>query len=207
MVTLDTATGSFQVTQKQLDKVPILHSIPDWYGLRPEVVRGKVHQLVSVKQAKQLADEVFKTIDIFRRSAQPYQETLAPAQFLMYNHITEASLEAPGRDFSGRPEYYDCMEDPFEGMGSISMPYLSQKEPESGFHCRGCILMEGLYYRKQLPVTVAVELLVPEISPINIIAGMTDGLHSKEGLKKHVKHCYGRKGSFNCARESRERTL
>ncbi|KAK4108168.1 hypothetical protein N656DRAFT_718480 [Canariomyces notabilis] len=66
VTTIELANEAFRLTDRHLERIPIMHSVPGTYGVRwddnTEAPRELKYRLVSIKQARQLAIEVHGSI-------------------------------------------------------------------------------------------------------------------------------------------------
>ncbi|KAF4976142.1 hypothetical protein FZEAL_7161 [Fusarium zealandicum] len=192
MTTLNIVRKCFHLTNKNLKKLPILHSIPGTYGVMLHVSRRKVYRLVSVKQVKQLAIEVHGTAEnVANLMPTTPPQGMTWREFCIFKSFHEASLEPPGCDLSRMPERSNLVEDDFGGMASIRMPYLSGTRADCGRLCKGCRLIDELHSQGLLPADVLEHLAPRGIGPSRPLRALTTRLHFREGFVEHIKACYG----------------
>jgi hypothetical protein len=192
MTTATIAKQCFRLTDQQLKRIPIMHSIPGKYGVRFQVSRRRVYRLVSVKQAKQLGIEVHGSIgNLAKFIPSPRTGKMTSREFWILKHFHEAPLEPPGCDMSRLPEKSNLVEDGFGGMASIRFPYLTEAGADYGRVCRGCQITYDHHRHGLLPTSVLSELAPPGVGPHRPLLAILTRLRSRDGFLEHIKHCYG----------------
>lgn len=194
LTTLTTAKRCFYLTDKELQRIPIMHSIPGMYDVGFPISRRRVHRLVSVKQAKKLGIEVHGSVENLANlmpKAPGGRMTLR--MFWIFTSFHEAPLEPPGCDLSRQPEKSNSVQDDFGGMASIRFPYIKKAGQEHGRACRGCQITYAHYREGLLPATGSVlsELAPPDVPPRGPLLAMIKRLRSAQGFLEHIQHCYG----------------
>ncbi|KAH9885010.1 hypothetical protein F4778DRAFT_761618 [Xylariomycetidae sp. FL2044] len=194
MTTTDLAKQCFNLTERQLQRVPIMHSIPGTYGMRRGVSRKRVYRLVNIKQVKRLAIDVHGSVDNLPELDMPEGDFAGPAfkRFYVFMCFREAPLNPPGRDMSRLPERSSLVEDDFYGMASIRFPYLNDVGVDYGIFCKGCHVIYKTWDRQRsLPAGVLSDLVPPGESPGRSLRAQASILRSTRGFLEHVKNCHG----------------
>lgn len=137
MMTPKMATWYFRLTHRQVQTLPIMDLIPGMYSLRgPETVHGEVFQLVNVKMAKRLAIEVHGSMKNLN-DVLPRQMITSNNTYLFFRY-REAPLEGPGCDPWKLPEQRNMGDDPYAGVSSLRVPYITDSRADWGQLCKGC---------------------------------------------------------------------
>ncbi|KAF4449551.1 hypothetical protein F53441_7210 [Fusarium austroafricanum] len=193
MITTATARKCFGLTQRQLQTIPIMRSIPGTYSVRTlEKTHRKLYQLVSVRHAKQLGLDVHGSPE---KLAEFMPSTPARGErsrkFYEFKRYHEAPLEPPGRDMSKLPQKANIGNDHFAGMASLRVPYISGSGADWGYLCRGCQVTYRHFGHGSLPSAVLSELCPPGMCPDRPLFALTTRFYSHEGLLNHIEDCYG----------------
>ncbi|KAF4447020.1 hypothetical protein F53441_9418 [Fusarium austroafricanum] len=186
------AKQCFSLTDHDLQRIPVMHSVPGTFGLRFQFAHKQVERLVSVKQAKKLALEVHGStgkLAKLRPTYRPGRTSMKDAA--IFRHFHEASLDPPGCDLSRLPRKADVVEDDFGGMASIRFPSLSDAGTEKGVLCQGCLVTYGHYMQGMLPQNILSELVPVDVGPYRPLLALLTRLWSTEGFLEHVHQCYG----------------
>ncbi|KAL2682853.1 hypothetical protein Neosp_007310 [[Neocosmospora] mangrovei] len=140
----------FNLSNKELRRIPIMQSIPGRYQLRPEAKRKhrRSHQLVSVKQLMQLAIDVYGSPENVAKIMPAEDSDIDDYDRKMLEKIHEAPLKPPGCDLSKLPFDYTFF-DQWPGMAAIEMPSLINSHCDYGRECQGC---DSLLRRKRLGI-------------------------------------------------------
>ncbi|CAK7214116.1 hypothetical protein SCUCBS95973_002029 [Sporothrix curviconia] len=138
MTTLGNARACFRLTQRQLEtQLPVLHTIPGFYGVQWHKHHPKIHRLVNVRQAKELAVKIHgsvATVAAFLPAVRP--PGMSHRKYHMFRSFHEASLEPPGRELTLLPTRANMLEDDCGGVASVRMPYLCHGQLNRGRTCR-----------------------------------------------------------------------
>ncbi|KAM0207552.1 hypothetical protein ACHAQI_007555 [Fusarium lateritium] len=186
------AKQCFGLADHDLERIPVMHSVPGTFGLRFQFTHKQVERLVSVKQAKQLALEIHgsaKKLSQLRPTYCPGRTSMKDAA--IFRHFHEASLEPPGCDLSRLPRKAEVVEDDFGGMASIRFPYLSVTGAENGVLCQGCLVTYSHYMQGMLPQSTLMELVPADVGPYRPFLALLTRLWSMEGFLEHAQRCYG----------------
>jgi hypothetical protein len=138
--TINLAKQFFHLTERQLKRIPIMHSIPGTYGVRYNISRKRVYRLVSIKQVKQLAIEVHGSVENLPELERPraWAAETAVKKYWGFKRFREAPLKPPGCDMSRLPERRNLVKDDFGGIASIRFPHLTDMGADYGLFCQGC---------------------------------------------------------------------
>ncbi|KAM5346588.1 hypothetical protein ACJ41O_009593 [Fusarium nematophilum] len=195
MTTPTLAKQCFGLTDSDLERIPVMQSIPGTFGLRFQFSRKKVCRLVSVKQAKQLALQVHgsaaKLAELRLKHCVGKTTAMTARNLGMFKHFHEAPLEPPGCDMSRLPRKAQVVEDDFGGMASIRFPYLGDAGVEHGHLCQGCRVTYGHYVQGALPATTMSELVPSGVGAYRPLLALLTRLWTRNGFLEHVSQCYG----------------
>lgn len=202
------AKSFFCLTNAQLEKIPVMYSIPGVYRIADHIHRARVGRFFSVKQVKQLAIDVHGSMDIMeRRLPSRLLENYTLEGMLMCKTLHLTPMQPPGCDMSRLPDWPSLVVDGFAGMASIRIPLLTDAGQDAGRLCRGCKVTQVLYSDNKLPGNVLQRLTTPVRDPFDdiseplyepllpLLAGVSR-LRSTAGLLEHMKQCYGMRHLF-----------
>ncbi|KAI3391335.1 hypothetical protein diail_7507 [Diaporthe ilicicola] len=181
------AAKALALTQEEINRLPLISSIPGRYGVR-RLLLDTPHKLVSVKAAMELAISTYG-------SAERVWETLShqnitgsaahTARFLQRMLLEDDEFNTVlvpfrGTNIVGR----------YFGMASIPFPSLARADiAERGLWCRGCSWMYD--HRYLLPGYVVDQAVLAEQDPESAQLRMARKAYSIRGLLEHVQDCYG----------------
>ncbi|RGP61840.1 hypothetical protein FSPOR_9672 [Fusarium sporotrichioides] len=186
------AKQCFSLTDDDLGRIPIMHSVPGTFGLRFQFVHKQVEYLVSVKQAKKLALEIHGSAEELAKLRPTfYPGRVSMKDAAIFRHFHEASLDSPGCDLSRLPRKAEVVEDDFGGMASIRFPYLSDTGAEKGVLCKGCLVTYSHYMQGILPPHTFSQIVPADVGPYRPLLALLARLWSPEGFLEHVHECYG----------------
>ncbi|RBR05895.1 uncharacterized protein FIESC28_11259 [Fusarium coffeatum] len=186
------AKQCFGLTDQDLERIPVMHSVPGTFGLRFQFAHKQVEHLVSVKQAKKLALEVHGSAENLAKLRPTYRPgRVSMKDAAVFKHFHEASLDPPGCDLSRLPRKAEVVEDDFGGMASIRFPYLSDSGTEKGVLCQGCVVTYSHYVQGMLPQHTLSQLVPADVGPYRPLLALLTRLWSQEGFREHVHECYG----------------
>ncbi|KAM0307472.1 hypothetical protein ACHAPM_000191 [Fusarium culmorum] len=186
------AKQCFGLTDDDLGRVPIMHSVPGTFGLRFQFAHKQVEHLVSVKQAKKLALEIHGSDEELAKLRPTYRPgKVSMKDAAIFRHFHEASLDSPGCDLSRLPRKAEIVEDDFGGMASIQFPYLSDTGIEKGVLCQGCVVTYSHYMQGILPPRTLSQIVPADVGPYRPLLALLTRLWSQEGFLEHVHECYG----------------
>ncbi|KAF4974050.1 hypothetical protein FZEAL_9004 [Fusarium zealandicum] len=192
MTTPSLAKQCFGLTENDLRRIPVMHSIPGTFGLRFQFSHKRAHRLVSVKQAKELAIQVHGSVEKLAELRPRFPTGKLTAKDLgMFKHFHEAPLEPPGCDLSRLPRKAQVVEDDFGGMASIRFPYLADAGTEIGHLCQGCLVTYGHYMQGSLPESTLSELVPAGVGPYRPLLASLTRLWSTNDFLEHASQCYG----------------
>ncbi|KAI8717602.1 F-box domain-containing protein [Fusarium sp. LHS14.1] len=182
----------FNLSNKELRRIPIMQSIPGRYQLRPEAKRKhcRSHQLVSVKQLMQLAIDVYGSPENVAKIMPAEDSDIDDYDRKMLEKFNEAPLKPPGCDLSKLPFDYIFF-DQWPGMAAIEMPSLINSHCDYGRECQGC---DTLLRRKRMGILPrqVVEKFVPhDLDPVEVLRAMASRLRPRAEFYEHLRHCYG----------------
>lgn len=194
------AKRCFHLTERQLQTLPIMYSIPNTYDVGRERSRLTVYRLVSVRQAKKLAIEVHGSADAVQafKPAAPHNSNHSfPRIMWTMQQYHDLPLEETDRN----PIQEGVLDDEFGGMATIRFPTLTDGGPDYGTLCRGCRVTYDEYQDSELPDRVLQELSQACIQhdelgrsfilDENVFEAIIRRLWSKRRFYQHVKECYG----------------
>ncbi|KAF5693014.1 hypothetical protein FDENT_2452 [Fusarium denticulatum] len=138
MITIPMAKKYFGLTYQQVQTLPIMRIIPATYCLQ---TRDKTHKnpfrLVSVKAAKSLAIEVHGSAENLAAFV-PALTRETQKVYYLFKRYHAAPVEAPGCDMSRLPERPRIGSDPYAGVSSLRVPYITATGADWGQLCKGC---------------------------------------------------------------------
>lgn len=192
MTTRAIAKQCFGLTDKHLERIPTMYSIPGIYTLWFRISRKRVYRLVSVKQAKQLAIEVHGSAEnVAKLMPKDPVEPMTERQFSIFKQFHEASLEPGACDLSRLAGDDGVIRDDYCSMASIRFPYLTDAGAYDGRMCRGCFVTCEHYQRDWVPARVLSKLVPPGVEPDRVLTRAIYRLHSADGFLEHIKNCHG----------------
>ncbi|KAI3337960.1 hypothetical protein F4824DRAFT_509569 [Ustulina deusta] len=202
MTSVPLAKRCFSLTDAQIERIPIMYSIPGYYGIRFSFQRHKTRRLVNVKQAKQLGIEVHRSIDQMSRLLSGKCPGMPSTESWVPNYFLEAPLEPPGSDMPRLATKHKYQRyDQFSGIACIRFPYLTQSGLDNGLFCQGCERTYEDHQRGILPASVLSELAPPGVDTWRVIRGLVYRMRSRDGFLEHVRHCYGARRVMDELRE------
>ncbi|SCO06289.1 uncharacterized protein FFE2_11073 [Fusarium fujikuroi] len=191
MMTLPMAKKYFVLTQRQVQTLHIMRIIPGTYCVRgPEKLHRKPCQLVSVKSAKRLAIEIHGSAQHLAELI-PQPPVISLKEYYLFKRYHEAPLEAPGHDMSKLSDGANVGNDPFAGVSSLRVPYVTDSGADWGQLCKGCQVTYKDFKYGSLPSTILSLLCPPHTRPERPVFALTTRLHSRHGLLIHAEQCYG----------------
>ncbi|EWY85600.1 hypothetical protein FOYG_12741 [Fusarium oxysporum NRRL 32931] len=191
MMTLPMAKKYFVLTQRQVQALHIMRIIPGTYCVRgPEKAHHKPCQLVSVKSAKRLAIKLHGSVQHLAQLI-PQPPIISSKDYYLCKRYHEAPLEAPACDMSKLSEEANIGNDPFAGVSSLRVPYITDSRADWGQLCKGCQITYKDFKHGSLPSTVLTLLCPQRTRPERPVFALTTRLHSRHGLLIHAEHCYG----------------
>ncbi|KAK2673657.1 F-box domain [Fusarium oxysporum f. sp. vasinfectum] len=186
------AKECFSLTDHDLQRIPVMHSVPGTFGLRFQFVHKQTERLVSVKQAKELALEIHGSAEKLTRLRPTYRPgRTSMKDAAIFRHFHEAPLDPPGCDLSRLPRKAEVVEDDFGGMASIRFPSLSDAGTDKGVLCQGCLVTYSHYMQGVLPQSTLSELVPVDVGPYPPLLALLTRLWSTEGFAEHAHQCYG----------------
>ncbi|KAH6956294.1 hypothetical protein DER45DRAFT_566473 [Fusarium avenaceum] len=193
MMTTATARKCFGLTQRQLQNIPIMRSIPGTYSVRSlEKTYRRVYHLVSVRHAKQLGLDVHGSLEKLAEFMPRISATgVRPGEFYDFKRYHEAPLEPPGCDMSKLPQKANIGNDRFAGMASLRVPYISGSGADWGHLCRGCQVTYRNFRGGSLLSAAILESCPPDVNPDRPLFASTTRFYSRDGLLDHINNCYG----------------
>ena len=182
--------GAFRLTDSQLDRLPVLHSIPITYISKPNTDNPKrSYPLFSVAAAKRLAIEVHGSeAELARLSrANPPKNR---HRRRIYKRYRQAPLNPPGPAVSQmmpQDEHFD-----FLGMASMAFPFVGAGGADYGRLCRGCTFLYDQTWphwaMDQFP-SRDVRGVVDDLRIRLMFMGLK--LRPKDEFLEHIKECPG----------------
>ncbi|RMJ13617.1 hypothetical protein BHE90_005897 [Fusarium euwallaceae] len=192
----------FTLTNEQLQSIPIMRSIPGFYKLRTSILHPESHQLVSIKQLRQLAIKVHGSPEKVAELLPPKSSMVVVDEelgiglskcgpFELLEEFHKAPLEPPGCDLS-RLKFNGLLPDQYPGMASIHIPSITKfGHIEKGHQCRGC--RHSMY-----KYSVGIVLLpipgydIPAgMAPMPILKALAVRLRAWPDFRAHVLQCEG----------------
>ncbi|KAI1194098.1 hypothetical protein F5X97DRAFT_311889 [Nemania serpens] len=180
------ARECFSLTDAHLLTLPILNAIPGSYFVGSQQTRRCSIPLVSVKQAKQLANRVHGSA---RMTAIRYVESKPSTRSATYQRFHHASLEPPGRDLSRVRLRAPPEDDNYCGTAAIRFPFVQAGQPDTGRLCRGCEYISREF--DSLPHRVRARVVPSGVDAKIPLRAMTTRLRSRRGFIEHISSCYG----------------
>ena len=183
----------FDLTPRQLKRIPIMYSIPGIYFVGHKISRRRRLRLVSVKSAKQLGIMLHGSIEkIAETLATRRTPDATSKEFYTFKSLHSAPLDPLGRDPSTLPSQGNTPNDNFCGMASIPFPSLPSKNaPENGLWCRGCERTFELCRFKELPSKVLSESSPVGCDPFYVFLAKQNRARSRAEFLQHIRQCYG----------------
>ncbi|KAI8944029.1 hypothetical protein F4801DRAFT_281668 [Xylaria longipes] len=186
MLSVWQARECFSLTDEELCTLPVLQAIPGSYFVGSQQTQRWSIPLVSVKQTKQLANEVHGSA---RMTAIKYVESKPFARSTVYQRFHNASLDPPGCDLSrvrlkALPE-----DDDYCGMAAIRFPYVRSGQADVGRLCRGCEYVSRNF--DSLPDAIKAKVVPPGVDKRIPLRAMSTRLRSSRGFIQHLSGCYG----------------
>lgn len=167
-----------------------MRNIPGTYAVRGmEKVHRRISQLVSVRAAKQLGIDIHGSAE--RLAGYLPQRSPSLRRCYDFRRYHEAPLEAPGCDMSTLPAKSNIGNDPFAGVASLRVPWITDSGSDWGYLCEGCQTTHRDFRMGRLPSIVISELSPSDVRVGNPIFAMATRLHSRQGLLAHAERCYG----------------
>ncbi|KAH6973860.1 hypothetical protein BKA56DRAFT_464028, partial [Ilyonectria sp. MPI-CAGE-AT-0026] len=191
MTTVTFAKRWFDLTDDQIARIPILHSIPGSYCVSWPVTHLQTHRLVSIKQLKQLAIDVHGSPENVAKLMPKDSSGMEYNVFHTLRQFHEAPLEPPGCDLSKLPQDENYVRDRYCGMASIRMPVLTSSGPDYGRLCLGCKYAESGNFLGFGRFSAVGNPLPPYIDPARPLYATLTRLRTKSAFIDHVKGCSG----------------
>ena len=180
------AKACFCLTPAQAKKIPRMRSIPGRYGPVGTDIYRAAYNLVSVKDAKQLAIKIHGSeeavVELWLPQIQ-HPQSLSGRLLQLYRELVQAPLghsDSHARVTIRRGR----IEDAYYGMASTRFPSVTGARAEHGRLCRGCQFMLGQMHRNELPEDVIVE-------EWDTILDDASRLRSERELGEHARTCKG----------------
>lgn len=189
MITPATAGKAFALSLKQVQKLPVLYSIPGRYGIARKEVRQ--HQLVSVSAARDLALSTHGSAENVAKLTARMRYKLSTAGEIRY--LQRAFTTAIGRDPLMVPDQGNRGVDPFFGLASTPSPSIpgTPGTPEDGLWCKGCERTFEAFTNCRMATDVIIARVPSDCSPQRVFFGLTRRAHSRIGLLEYSQRCYG----------------
>ncbi|KAL6410151.1 hypothetical protein AUP68_06563 [Ilyonectria robusta] len=191
MTTVTFAKRWFALTDDQIGRIPILHSIPGSYCVMWQVTHRQIHRLVSIKQLKQLAIDVHGSPENVAKLMPKDSSGMEYNEFHTLRRFHEAPLEPPGCDLSRLPPDENYVRDKYCGMASIRMPVLTSSGPDYGRLCLGCKYEESGHFLGSRPFSAVGDPLPPNMDPARLLLATLTRLRAKSGFIDHIRECSG----------------
>ncbi|KAI0533865.1 hypothetical protein GGR58DRAFT_94157 [Xylaria digitata] len=185
MLPTSMAKECFSLTYAELNTLPILQAIPGSYFVGSQRTQRSSIPLVSVKQAKQLANKVHGSA---RMTAIKYVESKT-VHNAMYHLLHRASLDPPGCDLSRVRSKFHLVDDEYCGTAAIRFPYVKAGQADSGRLCRGCEYISQNF--DSLPDHIKAPIVPPGVDKSIPLRAIATRLRSRRGFVDHISNCYG----------------
>ncbi|KAI1148487.1 hypothetical protein F4825DRAFT_433927 [Nemania diffusa] len=186
MLSAESAQFCFTLTEAQVRALPILHAVPGVYFVGASRTQRAPVELVSVKQAKQLADRVHGSA---RMTAVKFVDREPFIRLPLFQRLHNISLEPPGRDLSRARLKERPDEDYFCGTAAIRFPYVRGGVADIGRLCRGCEYISRNF--EVLPDHVKAQIVPEGVDKKMPLRAIATRLRSKRGFVEHIVGCYG----------------
>ncbi|KAH7144516.1 hypothetical protein B0J13DRAFT_46446 [Dactylonectria estremocensis] len=191
MTTPTIAKQCFGLTGKQLQRIPVMYSIPNTYEMWLQISRKRVYRLVSVKHVKQLAIEIHGSAEnVAKLMPNAPTANMTERQIAIFKQFHEASLEPPGCDLSRLPRDEEAIGDDYCAMASIRFPFLKGAGVDNGRVCRGCLFAAELHAREEIPEMSIQEIVPPGVTSDRSYIGLIR-LRLEEDFFEHIQTCRG----------------
>lgn len=185
------AGKAFALSPKQVQKLPVLHSIPGRYGIAREHVTH--HKLVSVAAARDLALSIHGSADKVVELTAHRRHGFWMASEIRY--LQTAFASATSQDPLMTPDQGNRGTDPYFGLASTHFPslpgMLQGGTPEDGLWCKGCEKTCNNYRDGRLTAEVIASRVPAGRDPLRVLLGFERRAYSRLGLLEHSNHCYG----------------
>lgn len=191
LTTVAFAKRWFALTDDQLQRIPIMRSIPGYYCVRYSVKYRRSFRLVSIKQLLQLAIDVHGSAENVAKLKPETGEGISPDGLCTLRQFHEAPLQPPGCDLSKLPSKPNRVNDRYPGMASIRMPALTSSGLDYGRLCRGCRYIYDQHSVGSLPDSVLQQLVPQGTGPTRPLLAILTRLRSRRGFVDHISECYG----------------
>ncbi|UPL03643.1 hypothetical protein LCI18_014577 [Fusarium solani-melongenae] len=191
LTTVTFAKRWFALTDNQLQRIPIMQSIPGSYCVRYRVKYHRSFRLVSIKQLLQLAIDVHGSAENVAKLKPEPGHRISPKDLYTLRQFHEAPLQPPGCDLSKPPSMPNRVNDKYPGMASIRMPTLTSSGLDYGRLCRGCRYIYDQHSVGSLPASVLQGLVPRGTGPTRPLLAILTRLRSRRGFIDHISQCYG----------------
>ncbi|KAI1756196.1 hypothetical protein F4782DRAFT_537967 [Xylaria castorea] len=171
MLSIWQARECFSLTDEELHTLPVLRAIPGSYFVGSQQTQRWSIPLVSVKQAKRLANAVHGSA---RMTAIRYVESKPFLRSTVYQRFHHARLDPPGCDLSRARLKAVPEDDDYCGMAAIRFPYVKAGQADVGRLCRGCEYISRHF--DSLPDAIKVQVVPPGVDKKIPLRAMTVGL-------------------------------
>ncbi|KAI1429087.1 hypothetical protein F5Y12DRAFT_591485 [Xylaria sp. FL1777] len=186
MFTIEMAQECFLLTDKHAHTLPTLRVIPGAYFVGEQHTQRWPISLVSVKQAKQLANKVHGSSQM---TAIKYIERKPPIRSPTYQLMHHISLNPPGCDLSRVRLKSLPVRDGYCGTAAIRFPHVRAGQIDKGHLCRGCEYISRNF--DSLPDRIKAQIVPRGIDKSIPLRAMTTRLRSRRGFIDHIASCYG----------------
>jgi hypothetical protein len=188
--------GSASTSQRQLETIPVMYSIPGEYFVGHYISRRGRQRLLSVKSVRNLAISIHGSEEKVAKlvPAKPIvgYPGISVALYYKYKWLLEAPLKPFSTDPLKRPREEKAPNDEWHGTASIHFPSLSPPNSvEAGNWCYGCKHTSDAYRSAQLSSHMISEIVPPGFSPYFWFQGTLNRARSTSEHLHHIQHYYG----------------
>ncbi|XXH01616.1 hypothetical protein Hte_007976 [Hypoxylon texense] len=169
--------------------------MPGEHGWEGQFRCKRICRLVGIKQAKQLAVEVYGSMDkLPKLQRQAGGNSMHPQDSETFAWLRRAPLKP--RDLSRRPSSYMdySMKDAFSGAACLPFPHLGKYDVATyGFLCKDCEAIEDAYEDGELPPSIAImsKYDITDVHVADLVAADIKRLRSEKEFLEHIMNCYG----------------
>lgn len=185
------AGKTFALSPKQVQKLPVLHSIPGRYGIAQKHVRH--NKLVSVAAARDLALSIHgsaeKIVELtaHRRHGFWMASEIRYLQTVFTTATSQDPLMTPDQGNRGADHYFGLASTHFPSLPGM----LHGGTPENGLWCKGCEKTCRNYREGRLTGELIASRVPVGCDPLRVFLGFERRAYSRLGLLEHSHDCYG----------------
>jgi hypothetical protein len=190
MTSLPLAKDCFGLTTQQLNRLPIMWSIPGKYHLSRRTSRLRSIRLTSVQYAKELALKVHGSMNKLVENHPLNHYAARPFKLNILNHYREAPLHPLPHDPMAASGDRNAYMDHFGGMGVIPFPSVLRGGIEDGLWCRGCQLTFESFVIEGMDDKTLSRIVPQGYDKYHYLFLMQYRAWSKEEFLQHGRQCH-----------------